>query len=123
MLSKAFRIVQFPGQQRFLLIFVGIERRYPLLGGAVLFVLEPRFLQRVQIPVPRQKEGSSLADLQVFRRDGDARRAERFDLRPQVFQIQGHAVAKDVDHPRAEDARRQHFPNGLTTVWPAFPPP
>ena len=109
MFKKMLRIVQLPRQQRFLLIFVGIERRDPLFGRTVLFILEPRFFQRVQIPMPRQKEGSPFADLEVFRRNGDARRAERFDLCPQTFEVEGDAAAENVDDVRTEDARRQQM--------------
>ena len=59
--------------------------------------------------MPRQKEGSPLADLQVFRRDGDACRTERFDLRPQTFEVEGDAAAENVDDARTEDARRQQM--------------
>ena len=53
---QARRIQQLTGLNGFFLVLIGVERRDALLGGAVFLVLEPRLLQRVQLPVPRQQQ-------------------------------------------------------------------
>ena len=106
---QAIGIQQFTGLNGLFLVLIGVERRDALLGGAVHLVLQPRLLQRVQLPVPRQQQGGPVADHQVFRGDADAGRADRFHLRHQVFAVQRHAVAQDIHHAGAEHAGGQQM--------------
>ena len=95
---------------------VRVERRDPLLGGAVFFVLEPGFLQGVQLAMPGQKDGRPGADLQILRCDAHAGRAKRFHLRPQVFKIQGHVAAEDVDDAFPKHAGREQMQREFAQV-------
>ena len=101
------RIQQLAGLNGLFLVFIRVERRDTLLGGAVLLVLQPRLLQRVQLPMPRQQQRRTVADQQVFRRDADASRADGLHLRHQILTVQRHTVAQNVHHTGAEDAGGQ----------------
>ena len=57
------------------LVLVAIERRDALLGRAVLLVGKARFLERVELAVPGQQQRRAVADLQILRRDDNARGA------------------------------------------------
>ena len=100
-------IQQLTGLNGLFLVLVGIERSDALLGGAVHLVLQAGLLQRVQLPVPRQQQGSPMADHQILRRDADACGAERLHLLHQIFAVQRHAVAQNVHHAAAENAGGQ----------------
>ena len=49
------RIEKLTGQNGFLLVFIGIKGSDPLFGGAVFFVLQPGFLQSIQLAMPGQQ--------------------------------------------------------------------
>ena len=55
-------VQQFTGQDRLLLVLVGIEGGDALLGGAVLLILQALLLQSVQLPVPGQQQTGPFAD-------------------------------------------------------------
>ena len=95
------------------LVLVAIERRDALLGRAVLLVGKTRFLERVELAVPGQQQRRAVADLQILRRDDNARGAQRLHLLEQVFAVQRHAVAQDVDNAVAENAARQQVQGKL----------
>ncbi|KAF5067964.1 hypothetical protein DSECCO2_248230 [anaerobic digester metagenome] len=97
-------IQKLPGLNGLLLELIGIEGGNALLGGAVFFVLQAGFLQPVQQTVPRQQQRGPVADLQVFRCNGNALGAYVLHLRPQALTVHGHAVAQNIDHALAEDA-------------------
>ena len=109
-------VEQLARQHGLFLILVGVERRDALLGGAVLLVLEPRFLQRVEFAMPRQQQGGALADLQVLRRDRHACGAQGLDLVIQVLAVERHAVAENVYHALAEDAAGQQVQGELALI-------
>ena len=102
-------IPQLAGLNGLFLILIGIERRDALLGGAVLLVLQPCFLQGVQLTVPRQQQRRPVADHQVFRRNGHAGGLQRADLLHQVLAVQRHAVAQHVHHAAAENTGGQQM--------------
>ena len=104
---------QLARHHRLFLILVGIERRDALLGRAVLLVGKARLLQPVQLAVPRQQQRRAVADLQVIRRDGDARGADGVHFAQQILAVQRHAVAEDVDDALAENAARQQVQGEL----------
>ena len=109
-------VEQLAGEHGLLLILVGIERRDALLGGAVLLVLEARFLQRVELAVPRQQQGGALADLQVLRCNRHTCGAQGLDLVIQVLAVERHAVAENVHHTLAEDAAGQQVQGELALI-------
>ena len=86
------------------------------LGGAVLLVLEARFLQRVELAVPRQQQRGALADLQVLRCNRHACGAQGLDLVIQVLAVERHAVAENVHHALAEDAAGQQVQGELALI-------
>ena len=101
------RIQQLAGHDGLLLVLVGVEGGDALLGGAVLLVGQAGLLQTIQIPVPGQQQRGSVADLQIFRRDGNAFAGDVLDLRPQILTVQSHAVAQNIHHTGTENAGRQ----------------
>ena len=102
-------IEQLAGQEGLFLILIGIEGGDALLGGAIGMILQAGFLQAVQLAMPGQQQGGPIADAQVIRRQGDALGADLLHLDPEVFQIQGHAVAQDVQDALPEDAGGQEM--------------
>ena len=107
MLLQMLGVEQLSGHHRLFLVLVGIEGGDALLGGAVLLVSQPGFLQTVQLPVPGQQEGGPVADLQILRGDGHPGGPEGVHLRQQVFAVQRHAVAQNVYHTFPENAGGQ----------------
>ena len=97
------RVEQLAGLNGLLLIFIGIEGGNALLGGAILFVLQPAFLQGIQSNVPGQHQRGAVADLEIVGRDGHSLRSHAFHLIPQVFKIQCHAVSQDIHNTRPEN--------------------
>ena len=55
-LKKCLFVKELACQHGLFLIFIGVERCDPLLGGAVLFVGKALFLQTIQLLVPRQQQ-------------------------------------------------------------------
>ena len=106
-------VQQLAGQDRLLLVLVGIEGGDALLGGAVLLVLQALLLQSVQLPVPGQQQAGPLADHQVLRGDVHAAPADGFDFLEQVLAVQGHAVAQNVHDTGAENAGGQQVQGEL----------
>ena len=106
-------VQQFTGQDRLLLVLVGIEGGDALLGGAVLLVLQALLLQGVQLPVPGQQQTGPLADQQVLGGDVHAALADGVDLLEQILAVQGHAVAQDVHDTGAENAGGQQMQGEL----------
>ena len=107
MLLQVLGVQQLPGHHRLFLIPVGIEGGDALLGGAVFLVRQTGFLQTVQLPVPRQQQGSPVADLQILRGDGHTGGPDGVHLIQQVFAVQGHTVAQNVHHALPENAGGQ----------------
>ena len=107
MLLQMLGVEQLSGHHRLFLVLVGIEGGDALLGGAVLLVGQPSFLQTVQLPVPGQQEGGPVADLQILRGNGHPGGPEGVHLRQQVFTVQRHAVAQNVHHTFPENAGGQ----------------
>ena len=113
---QVFRVEKLARLQGLLLILVRVEGGDALLGGAVLLVLEALLLQGVQLPVPGQQQGGPVADLQVFRGDGNASGPDALHLVVEVLAVQGHAVAQDVYHALPEDAGGQQMQGELALV-------
>ena len=109
MLLQLFGVHQFPCQNGFLLIFIGIEGGNALLRGTVFLVLQAKLLQLVKLPVPGQKQRSPVADHQVFGGQGNALSGDSFHFLPEIFRVQCHAVAQNVHHTRAENAAGQQM--------------
>ena len=107
MLAQMLWVKQLPGKKGLFLRFIRVERSDPLLGGAVFFVLEPYLLQRVQLPMPRQKDRCPCADLQVLGCDAHAGCTKRFNFCPQVFKIKGNVAAENVDNAFPKHAGRE----------------
>ena len=103
-LFQLFGIEQFAGQNGFLLVFIGIERRNALFRGAVFLLLQAHFFQLVQLAVPRKKERGALADHHIVRGDHNALRLKFADFLDEALRVQGHAIAEHVDHARPEHA-------------------
>ena len=116
MLAQVLRVQELAGHDGLLLVLVAVERSDALLRRAVLLVLQALLLERIQLPVPRQQERGAVADLQVLRRDGDARGADGVHLALEVLQIDGDAVAEDVHNTAAEDAGRQQMEGELAQL-------
>ena len=116
MLPELLRIEQLSCEDGLLLILIRIERRDALLGGAVLLVRETGLFQRIQLPVPGQQQRGSVADLQIFRRDGYALGHHILHLIPEVLAVQRHAVAQNVDHALAENAGGQQVQGKFSQV-------
>ena len=98
------RVEQFPGLNGLLLVLVGVKRRNALFGGAVLFVLQPVLFQFVQSDMPGQHQRGTVADFQIFGRDGNALCCDTFDLSPKVCQIQSNTVTQNIDNALSENA-------------------
>ena len=90
-------------------VLVGVEGGDALLGGAVLLICKALLFQVVQITVPGQKQAGPVADLQIFRGDGDALGHHVLHLRPEALAVHGHAVAQDVHHPVPKNAGGQQM--------------
>ena len=54
--------------------------------------------------MPGQQQGGAFADLQILRGHGHPLGGHIPDLADQAFRIQGHTVAQDIHHARAENA-------------------
>ena len=113
---QLFRIEQFARQHGLFLVFIGVERRDSLLGGAELLVFQPQLFQLVQLPVPRQQQRRPVTDHQVFRCHLHALFRQRADLSQQVFGVHGHAVAQDIHDTLAENAGRQQVQRELSEL-------
>ena len=128
MLAEPFRIEQLAGQDRLFLVFVGIERRDALLGGAGLFFLQAALLKHVQLPVPGKEEGCAVADHYIFGCDGNVSALQVLDFLHQDLGIQGNAVAQNIDDVFTEHAGGQEMKiefavfidNGMTGVAAAL---
>ncbi len=128
--AECLRIEQLAGEDGLLAAPVGIERRYSLLCGTVLPVAQPRLLQGVKVPVPREQERCPAAYLKVLRSYGYTSGPEVFDLRVQVLRIQRHPVAKHVyrtfaEYPGWEQMQRKLsllVYDGVSGVAPALIP-
>ena len=109
MLPELLGVEKLPGHDRLFLVFVGVEGGDALLGGAVLLIRKALLLQVVQITVPGQQQAGPVADLQIFRGDGDALGHHVLHLRPEALAVHGHAVAQDVHHPVPKNAGGQQM--------------
>ena len=109
-------IQKFAGHDGFLLVLIRIEGGNTLLSGAVLFICQTGFLQRIQIAVPGQQQGSAVTDLQVFGSQRNTLAHHILHLDPQVFAVHGNTVAQNVDHALAEDAGRQQMQSEFTQL-------
>ena len=87
------------------MVFVAVNGCDTALSGAVFGVLEACFLKLVQQLMIGENDGCPVADLEVFRRDGNARLAQGLHLAPKRLEVDHRAVAEHVYHARAEDAR------------------
>ena len=116
MLPQLLRVVQLPGEDSLFLVLVRIERGDALPGGAVLFVGQASFLQRVQLPVPGQKQRGPVTDFQVFRADRHAFFPQGFDLDPEVFGVQRDTVAQNIHNAGVKNAGGQQMQRKLPIV-------
>ena len=94
-------------------VFVRIDRRDASAGGAKLFVCQPLLLHDVLHLVVGHADDGPAAELQIVRRDGDARLPQRFRFVAQMLQIHHHAVADDIDGGLPQDARGQQIQDEL----------
>ena len=90
--------------QGLLHIFVRVDGGDAPAGGAELLARQAVLLQLVQQLVVGHTDGGPVADLQVFRRDGDAAIPEALYLAAQVLQVDDHAGTQHVDGALPEDA-------------------
>ena len=120
-------VEQLSGHHRLFLVLVGIEGGDALLGGAVLLVSQPGFLQTVQLPVQgSRREARSL----IFRFSGvmDTPAARRVFISASRFsQSSATPLPRMFTTPSRkmpEGSRcRANLPFSLMTVCPALPPP
>ena len=109
MLIKMLGMQEFSRHNGLFLVFIGVKRRNALLGGAVLLILQPGFLQTVLKTVPGQQQRRPVADFQVVRGDGDALLGNILHFLPQVFRVNGDAVSQDVHDTLPENAGGQQM--------------
>ena len=89
-------VQQLSGQHGLFGEFIRIEGGDALLGGAELLIGQPGFLQTIQITMPGHQQRGSVADFQVFGGQGHALGLHFLHFFPEVFRVQGHAVAQDL---------------------------
>ena len=107
MLIKMLGMQEFSRHNGLFLVFIGVKRRNALLGGAVLFILQPGFLQTVLKTVPGQQQRRPVADFQIVRGDGHALPGDILHFLPQVFRVNGDAVPEDIHDTLPENAGGQ----------------
>ena len=116
MLFQMFRIEQFSGKYRFLLILIGVERRNTLLCGTVLFIFQPCLFQAVQFPMPGKKQRCPVADLKLIRCNINALGSHFFDLPDKVFHIECDTVSQDIKFTFTKDAGRKQMQGKLPVL-------
>ena len=116
MLLQTGGIAQFTCQNGLLLIFVAVERRDALLGRAVFLIHQARFLECIQLAVPRQQQRRALTDLQIFRTDLHAAGADGHHFFHEIFAVQRDTIAQNIHYAASENAGRQKMQRKLSLV-------
>ena len=104
MLLQMLGVQQLTGLNGLLLVLISIEGSNTLLGGAVLFVCQTGLLQRIQIPVPGQQQGSAVTDLQIVGSDGHPGSPELIHFIQQILAIKRNAITQNVHNTLTENA-------------------
>ena len=105
--AQAVHVVEVLHADALLAVLVGVHRGDAAAGGTELLIGQALLLHHVLQAVIGQADDGLLADLEVFRGDGDALLGQAADLTHQVLQVDDHAVAHDVDGGLPEDAGGQ----------------
>ena len=121
-------IQQLAGKNGFLGKLIRVEGGNALLGGAELLVGQSCLFQTVQLPMPGQQQGGPVTDHQILRSDGHALGGDLLDFLPEIFRVQGNAVAQNVHDTLPEDTGGQQvqgklavlIDNGMTGVAAAL---
>ena len=110
------RIEELARKDGLLLVFIRIKGCDALLRRTVFPGGKARLFQRVELPVPGQQQGGPVADLQVFRADGDALFTHLLDLLPEVLRVQRYAVSQNVDDAGMKNPGRQQVQGKLAVL-------
>ena len=107
MLEKGFFVKQLAREHGLFLVFVRVERRDTLFGGAELFIGEALFLKTVELLVPRQQKRCAGADLELVGGELHALTADILDLFDDALGVDRHAVADDGHDALEKNTRRE----------------
>ena len=113
MLFERFRMLQIAHLNRFLHIFVAIDRADAAERRAEMILAEALLFPLILRRMNRQHHQRAIGNLQILRRNLNALFAQTADFLAQMLQIHDHARAQQVDRVAMENARRQQVQRKL----------
>ncbi|CDD61063.1 putative uncharacterized protein [Clostridium sp. CAG:505] len=102
-------VFQITHTQTFFHVLITVNGRDAAASGAVFCVAQTIFFQTVQHNVIRHADDCFITDFQIFRCDGYTSFPQTGDFVVQVFQVDNHTVAHDIDYVTAQNAGRQQI--------------